>query len=59
MANTNGKKARKAGGGNRYAIKKSWKRSARPYRYGDKEREAEHRAWLASEAGRKYLRATE
>lgn len=56
MAITCGKKARKAGGGNRYAIKKSWKRSGKPYRYGDKEREAAHREWLSSDAGRKYMK---
>lgn len=46
MANTNGKKARK-GGGNRYDIKRSWRRGGKEYR-DSAERRAQHAEFEAS-----------
>lgn len=51
MSTTCGKKARKAGGGNRFDIKRSWKRGGKEYR-DSAERRKQHEEFEKSKGGK-------
>lgn len=50
MATTCGKRARKSGGGNRYDIKRSWRRGGKEYR-DNAERRAQHEEFVRTQKG--------